>query len=102
MIYVLVQAGEGDIGTLLVGHSKEDLITKLELEFQEEIDNYSGLLSPAHEQNAKDLTQSELDALRMMLNNSLNKEWRPGRYVLENIEPIWQEWTLYIPETDEI
>jgi len=91
MIYVLVQAGEGDTETILVGYTREDLFIKLEREKQEEIDNCNG-------QIAKDFAQSELDALQMMLNNSLNKDWRPGRYVLDNIDPIWQEWTLYIPE----
>jgi len=89
MNYVLVQAGEGHTETILEGHSKEDLITKLEQEFQEEIDLCCTQVN-------KKIYQSELDALRMMLNN--HADWEPGRYVLENIEPIWQEWTLYIQE----
>jgi hypothetical protein len=77
MIYILIQAGEGKTEAVLVSRSKEELLKEIEQEIQEDIDN-----------------RPEMDALGRMIENHI--DWVPGRYILENIEPIWQDWTLII------
>lgn len=94
MVYVLVKAGEGDTESIIVANSKTDLLKKIDCEFQIEIDYYTTVFNPT----SKDFAQSELDALRQMVKN--HDEWKPGEYILDCIEPIWQEWTLHIEEIE--
>ena len=87
MVYVLIEAGEGDIETVVIGYSKDDLIASLDLEHEESD-------WPKYSKTNQDYALHELVAIKAMLENHDN--WNPGRYILKNIEPIWQEWTLVI------
>jgi len=83
MIYVLVEAGEGKTGTIIIGSSKDDLIAKAAQEFQEYPDYWDEL--------------SQIALIKMLKDYS---NWTPGEHELTEVEPIWKRWTLRIEESD--
>jgi hypothetical protein len=78
--YVLVQAGEGDTVSIVVAHSKSDLIATVKRLFTELIEEFQ--------------LEESRDALINML--QVHDNWEDGWHKLENIEPQWREWTLFI------
>jgi len=93
MVYVLIEAGEGDIETVVVGYSKDDLKAALDLEHEEYV-HIKTSDWPTFTKINQDYALHELNTVKAMLENHDN--WNPGRYILKNIDPIWQEWTLFI------
>ena len=88
-IYVLVQAGEGHTEWIYVSHSKDDLIAKIDKQYSEEVKLFD-------EEEDKNWLRGFWYALREMVIQHNN--WEPGKYVLDRIEPVWEEWTLHITE----
>jgi hypothetical protein len=78
--YVLAQAGEGDTVSIVVAHSKSDLIATVERLYDIEAEEFR--------------LKADRDALVKML--QAHDNWEDGWHKLENIEPQWREWTLFI------
>ncbi len=95
MIYILVEAGEGDTQAICFGSTEKNLIENLVELFDP--NSYTS-------SEGKEFKVSECAALLQML--AAHKDWKPGRYILSpSVPPIWEEWTLFIAErfiTDKV
>lgn len=76
VVMVLIKAGEGDTEDVYIVRSREELQRKIAADMDGAFEQY------------------EKDSLLAMLDKHTN--WGHGRYVLANIEPQWQQWTLVI------
>jgi len=86
-VCILIQAGEGDTQEVFVGKSREDLIDSIHIFYEEEIKSDTCVDDVEfHESCDKSLCE--------MLTK--HEDWESGRYILENIEPQWEQWTLVI------
>lgn len=85
MTYVLIQAGEGETGSIYFGSTRRELLEDLEYVLSE--DEYLSTKD-------KVWVRRQRFALIQMLDG--HKNWNVGRYKLSPVFPIWEEWTLFI------
>lgn len=93
MIFVLIEADEGDTDAIIVAQSRTSLLAMVAEMYNKEIADYTDKQHPFTQSNTF-FTGQERDALFGMLDQ--HKEWMPGRYILKSIEPHWQQWTLFV------
>lgn len=91
MLYVLICAGEGDTKQLYVAEQSLAHLSQLIADtLQHAIDDL-----PPHDIN-KDYNISERQALLAMLAQTPDV---PGRHRVRPIDPLYEQWTLWITET---
>lgn len=90
MIFILVQAGEGNTQTVFVAQSKSLLIATVRQTFSKELKFYPLPWSKGNQ----GYIEKERDALIQMLEQ--HSDWTEGRHILTNIEPCWEEHLLVI------
>jgi len=88
-ICVLIQAEIGHTENVFIGKNKEELIEKISAYYDKEISTPSYFNDIGYNKRC-------YAALIAMVNN--HTKWKVGKYELENIEPLWDEFTLTIEE----
>lgn len=95
MIFALIEADEGHTNTIIVASSRNELMAAAIQMYDDEIASYADIEEGIAGENAI-YTMQARESLLIMLNQ--HQEWTPGRYVLKNVDPHWQQWTLFICE----
>jgi hypothetical protein len=83
MIITLIQAEEGFTASIFVADSREGLLAAIRETFDSP--------EPAQE---REYTRRQAASLLAMVET--HADWQPGRYILEPIEPWYEQWTLFI------
>lgn len=95
-IYTLILAGEGDTQEVFIGKGEEDLIAKVHTFYKKQVEDEEHQdqkhLSPG---NIEFFKSQETSLCRMI---EEYEDWSVGRHILKNIEPWWEEWTLFIAD----
>jgi hypothetical protein len=81
LVMVLIRAGEGDTQDVYIARGRNELRQRI-TDIVEEDDMW--------------FCEGEKDSLFAMLDKHEN--WGVGRYILKNIEPHWEQWTLIIED----
>jgi len=92
-VFVLIEADEGSTDTIIVGVGFDDLRRSI-------IDYYLERENDAIARQSTDDVQYHKDQSAALLQMIEHHTLIPGRSVLRNIEPHWQEWTLLIIDLD--
>jgi len=95
LTFVLVRAGEGDTKEICVAHGKTlaALVQVIVATWNAEIADFPLPWTPGNQ----GFLVEERDALVAML---ADYPCTPGRYVLAPIDPVWEQVTLVIADTD--
>jgi hypothetical protein len=88
-VYTLIRAGEGDTQDIFVGRGREELIENIHYSYKKEIENEKY-------QNNIEFMETQESSLCKMIEE--HEDWSVGRHILKNVEPWWEEWTLFIAD----